>query len=202
MQGQLGRAAGSAARRRRRGLRLARLRAHRVGVDEELLRPLRVPLPPAAVSRQGRGADRHHRTERRRGDPPVHGLPGVHLGVSDQRRAVGGLPRVRAGRTLPRAGRAGDRRRGRRLLPRPDHAPRRAALPELAFFHLLKTKVTLHRELLPRDYGFWQERGWLDREFYDEDNLPWFKLHIARALVKRRAGGMLKRYGLQPASGT
>lgn len=68
---------------------------------------------------------------------------------------------------------------------------------ELAFFHLLKTKVRLHKDMLPRDYAFWEENSWLDREFYEETDLPRLKLRLARALVNRWVRGMMKRYNLK-----
>jgi multimeric flavodoxin WrbA len=73
---------------------------------------------------------------------------------------------------------------------------------ELAFFNLLKTKIKLHKDMLPHDYRFWEERGWLNRRFYDEENIPGIKSRLARFLVKMRVRKMAKEYGLKlaPAS--
>lgn len=64
---------------------------------------------------------------------------------------------------------------------------------ELLFFNLMKTKVTLHREKLPRDYGFWEDQGWLTRKFYNEENLPALKAMLARSLVRMRVRKMMKK---------
>ncbi len=63
---------------------------------------------------------------------------------------------------------------------------RPALLKELMFFNLMKTKVILHRELLPRDYRYWEEKGWLQKDFYRENNIPRVKKILAKALVKIR----------------
>jgi len=79
-----------------------------------------------------------------------------------------------------------------------DHRP--TLLRELMFFNLMKTKVTLHRKLLPRDYQYWKERGWLHKEFYNEDNIPGFKKALAKALVRLRVKKLVKSSGMETMS--
>jgi multimeric flavodoxin WrbA len=69
------------------------------------------------------------------------------------------------------------------------------SMPRLAFFHLMKKKVTLHKDVLPYDYQFWRDNGWLEKSFYDETGLPKLKNRIARTLVSFRASTMLKKAG-------
>lgn len=76
------------------------------------------------------------------------------------------------------------------------HAEKRDfSMPRLAFFHLMKKKVTLHKDVLPYDYQFWRDNSWLEKSFYDETGLPKLKNRIARTLVSFRAGTMLKKAG-------
>jgi len=75
----------------------------------------------------------------------------------------------------------------------PQPAP---SLQQLAFFRLMRTKVTFHREHLPRDYEYWQERGWLNRRYYDERPIPALKQLLARTLVRLRVRRLLHRSGL------
>jgi multimeric flavodoxin WrbA len=76
--------------------------------------------------------------------------------------------------------------------PRP--AP---SVKELVFFHLMRTKVTLHRHVLNRDFEYWEERGWLDQSWYDA-NAPvsaW-KSRLARGLARLRVRKLLRHAGL------
>ena len=75
--------------------------------------------------------------------------------------------------------------------PRP--AP---GMKELAFFNVMKTKVTFHADLLPRDYEFWKEQGWLDRNFYHENGVNPIKSAFARFMVARKIKGIMQRNGL------
>ncbi len=70
------------------------------------------------------------------------------------------------------------------------------SLPKLAFFHLMKFKVTLHKKMLPYDYQFWADNGWLDKSFYDDSHVPKLKSSIAKAMVKLRANSILKKAGV------
>ncbi len=60
--------------------------------------------------------------------------------------------------------------------------------------------VTLHRKLLPRDYQYWEETGWLDKEFYNEDNIPGFKKALAKTIVKLRVKKLVKSSGMEKMS--
>ena len=71
------------------------------------------------------------------------------------------------------------------------------AMPKLAFFHLMKRKVTLHKDMLPYDYQFWKDNGWIDRRFYDDTNVPVLKNKIAETMVKIRAGSLWKKQAVQ-----
>jgi multimeric flavodoxin WrbA len=78
---------------------------------------------------------------------------------------------------------------------------REAAMRELMFFNLMKTKVTLHRDFLPADYNFWRKQGWLDRDFYTENEIPRFKSTMAKLLVRLKVRKMLKSGGLDRVFG-
>ncbi|MCK4825286.1 hypothetical protein KA005_56585, partial [bacterium] len=67
---------------------------------------------------------------------------------------------------------------------------------ELMFFNVMKRKVTLHRQMLPQDYNYWKEVGWLERVFYYEDDIPVFKGMLARLLATIRVRQVTKKYGL------
>jgi hypothetical protein len=69
-------------------------------------------------------------------------------------------------------------------------------LKELMFFNIMKSKVTLHRNILPHDYEFWKEKGWLDRDFYHQDGFPRLKSKLAKILAGRRARTIIDKYGL------
>jgi len=64
------------------------------------------------------------------------------------------------------------------------------------FFNLLKLKVTLHRNLFPRDFAYWQEMGWLGLSFYTGGNAPAFKSFLSRNMVKFRSRSILKKAGV------
>lgn len=40
------------------------------------------------------------------------------------------------------------------------------SIASLQFFHKLKTKINLHKEKLPYDYQYWQNKGWLEQEYF------------------------------------
>jgi multimeric flavodoxin WrbA len=42
-------------------------------------------------------------------------------------------------------------------------APR---LSEIVFFNKLKTKITMHKSRFPADYEYWQNKGWLDADYF------------------------------------
>jgi hypothetical protein len=73
---------------------------------------------------------------------------------------------------------------------------RKPLFTELAFFNLMKRKVTLHKDYLPADYDYWQKQGWIDRDFYSENSIPVLKSIIAKVLVKRKANKLIKSGGL------
>jgi multimeric flavodoxin WrbA len=77
---------------------------------------------------------------------------------------------------------------------------RKPMFRELMFFNLMKTKVTLHRNFLPADYNYWQQQGWLDRDFYSEQGVPRLQSAIARIMVKLKVKKMLKSSGLEATS--
>ena len=81
-------------------------------------------------------------------------------------------------------------------------ADRKTAFRELMFFNLMKTKVTMHKDFLPADYHYWKNQGWLDRDFYSEEDIPPIRSAIAKALVRKKAKKMIKSCGLdvEPAS--
>lgn len=70
-------------------------------------------------------------------------------------------------------------------------------LRELMFFNLMKTKVTLHQKYLARDYAYWQETGWLHKDFYKEENIPAIKNIFAKALVKLKVKKLKKSSGME-----
>lgn len=67
---------------------------------------------------------------------------------------------------------------------------------ELVFFNLMKRKVTLHKDYLPADYNYWQKQGWIERDFYSENNVPVLKSIIAKNIVKKKANKLIKSSGL------
>ena len=101
----------------------------------------------------------------------------------------GGSYRERALEQISRA--AGDFHRALNMRHRP------ALLKELMFFNLMKSKVTLHRELLPQDYRYWEKMGWLHKEFYTERDVPRLKKFLAKTLVKIRVKKLLKSSGME-----
>ena len=68
---------------------------------------------------------------------------------------------------------------------------------ELMFFNLMKTKVTLHRDMLPHDYRYWKDRGWLDLAFYYDINISPLKTRLAKMLVGMRVRSIIKEYGFE-----
>jgi len=80
----------------------------------------------------------------------------------------------------------------------PDRSP---MLRELMFFNLMKSKVTLHRDLLPADYLYWKRQGWLDAKFYSDKGIPRLRSAVAKILVKRKVRKLLKSRGLEVVSG-
>lgn len=74
--------------------------------------------------------------------------------------------------------------------------PRKVKFKELVFFNVMKAKVTFHSVMLPRDYDFWKEKGWLERSFYHENNIPCLKSALAKKLAKIRVRKILRQYGL------
>ena len=60
----------------------------------------------------------------------------------------------------------------------------------------MKTKVTLHKDLLSRDYEYWQEQSWLQRKFYEEQNLPVLKASLVRFVVNLRVRKMKRELDL------
>ena len=71
------------------------------------------------------------------------------------------------------------------------------SIKELAFFYALQTKVRLHKDVLPQDYAFWQERGWFDRPYFRDVAISPIKLAIARALVWIKVRQMRRELGLE-----
>ncbi len=63
-------------------------------------------------------------------------------------------------------------------------------------FHLLKLKVTLHKDKLPFDYQYWKEKGWINKSFYTNDDHSVLKSFIARNLVKQKSKSVLKKAGV------
>jgi len=74
------------------------------------------------------------------------------------------------------------------------------SLKELAFFHLMRTKVTLHRDVLPRDYEVWQERGWLESDYFTDVAVPRWRSLLARALVRLRVRAILREAGIEASA--
>lgn len=74
---------------------------------------------------------------------------------------------------------------------------RKILFRELMFFNLMKTKVTLHKDILPEDYHYWQRQGWLDQDFYSEKGIPKLKSAMAKTLVRFKVKKMLKSCGLE-----
>ncbi len=70
------------------------------------------------------------------------------------------------------------------------------SLQKFIFFNLLKVKVTLHKNMLPRDFAYWQEMGWLGLPFYTGRNVPAFKSFLSRNLVKFKLKSILKKAGV------
>ena len=79
-------------------------------------------------------------------------------------------------------------------------ADRPVLMRELMFFNLMKTKVTLHRNFLPRDYLYWEEKGWLQEEFYSDNGIPALKKALAKTLVKLRVKKLMKSSGITAAA--
>lgn len=77
---------------------------------------------------------------------------------------------------------------------------RKVMFRELMFFNLMKTKVTLHRDLLPADYDYWEKKGWLGMDFYSEEGLPKFRSAMAKFLVRRKVKKMLNSKGINAPS--
>jgi site-specific recombinase XerD len=73
---------------------------------------------------------------------------------------------------------------------------RKPLFRELMFFNLMKSKVTLHQTFLPADYDYWKMKGWLEKDFYDEQSLPKIKNALAKFLVKRKVKKMLQDTGI------
>ena len=73
---------------------------------------------------------------------------------------------------------------------------RKPMFRELMFFNMMKTKVTFHKDFLPADYRFWEKMGWLEKDFYSEEDLPGLKSRVARFLVGRKVKQMIRANGL------
>lgn len=50
------------------------------------------------------------------------------------------------------------------------------------FFNALKMKVTLHKDMLPYDYEYWKERGWLEEKHFYKTTLN--PIYQCKALIK------------------
>jgi hypothetical protein len=61
----------------------------------------------------------------------------------------------------------------------------------------MKTKVTIHRNILPKDYNFWNEKGWLNSTYYHQNNIPVLKSKLAGLVAKVRVSKITKTYGLE-----
>jgi hypothetical protein len=61
----------------------------------------------------------------------------------------------------------------------------------------MRHKVTFHKEMLPYDYQYWKEQGWLSRSFYEENDISSLKNGLARLLVKQKVKRLLRAYGLE-----
>jgi multimeric flavodoxin WrbA len=67
-------------------------------------------------------------------------------------------------------------------------APVNPRLSDVIFFNKLKTKITIHKDRFPADYEYWQDRGWLDADyFYPAEINPVRKLigTLPITLIKR-----------------
>ena len=73
----------------------------------------------------------------------------------------------------------------------------RPTFKDLVFFNLMKIKVSLHRNLLPKDYLFWKENSWLNSNYYHENNSPILKRQVARLAAKVKTNKIMKEYGLK-----
>ena len=70
------------------------------------------------------------------------------------------------------------------------------SLKKFIFFNLLKLKVTLHKDMLPYDYEYWQRMGWLDKQFFVDEKVSQIKSFIAKNLVKIKSKSILKKAGI------
>jgi len=61
----------------------------------------------------------------------------------------------------------------------------------------MKTKVTLHRDMLPQDYLYWREKGWLNKTFYHQQEVSPWKSLLARCLVKIKVRNIINKYGFK-----
>lgn len=68
---------------------------------------------------------------------------------------------------------------------------------DLVFFNLMKTKVTMHRNLLPEDYNFWKENGWLNSTYYYQNSIPVLKRRLAGLAAKKAVNKITKTYGIE-----
>ncbi len=73
---------------------------------------------------------------------------------------------------------------------------RKPLFRELMFFNLMKNKVTLHRDFLPADYNYWERKGWLSKDFYEENSVTKYKKILSKFLVGRKVKKMLHTKGL------
>lgn len=44
--------------------------------------------------------------------------------------------------------------------------PATPRLGDIVFFNKLKTKITMHKDRFAADYAYWQERGWLEADYF------------------------------------
>ena len=73
-------------------------------------------------------------------------------------------------------------------------APR---LGDIVFFNKLKTKITMHRSRFAADYEYWQNKGWLDADYFFPAKINAIQKAIAGLPVKLIKRMLRKKLGAE-----
>ena len=68
---------------------------------------------------------------------------------------------------------------------------------DIVFFNKLKAKITIHKNRFAADYEFWQDKGWLDADYFFPAEINWFHKWVGALPVKLIKRTLRKKLGAQ-----
>jgi multimeric flavodoxin WrbA len=70
-------------------------------------------------------------------------------------------------------------------------------LSDIVFFNKLKTKITIHKDRFPADYQYWQNKGWLEADYFFPAKINSIQKIIGALPVKLIKRTLRKKLGVE-----